>query len=201
MSKLPKTRDLNIVVQELEKEILIYDLRINKACCLNETSALIWKSCDGRKSVSEISRLISEKIKLTVPEDLVWLAIDNFKKENLLENGWELETGFSSLSRREVIRKIGFATMIALPFVSSVIAPTGAAAASGCVGTGTLPNGSLTPQITNGSGFCSGGDNHPQCQSQRGSFCCSGNARWDFLRPCVNPDGPDNSVFDCICVA
>jgi hypothetical protein len=36
----PISRQQNIVVQDLGSEVLIYDLTINKAFCLNETSAL-----------------------------------------------------------------------------------------------------------------------------------------------------------------
>jgi hypothetical protein len=36
----PKSRQNDLVVQELEGEVLIYDLSINKAYCLNPTSAL-----------------------------------------------------------------------------------------------------------------------------------------------------------------
>lgn len=39
----PTSRKEAIVVKELEGEVLIYDLRIDKAYCLNETSALFGK--------------------------------------------------------------------------------------------------------------------------------------------------------------
>ncbi|HZH35571.1 MAG TPA: hypothetical protein VEX64_12070 [Pyrinomonadaceae bacterium] len=38
---IPKARENDLVVQELKDEVLIYDLKINKAYCLNETSAAI----------------------------------------------------------------------------------------------------------------------------------------------------------------
>ena len=50
----PKGRHNDLVVQDSENEVLIYDLKLNKAYCLNETSALIWRLCDGTKSVAEI---------------------------------------------------------------------------------------------------------------------------------------------------
>ena len=43
----PKARKENLVVQESNGEVLIYDLDTNKAFCLNETSALVWQACDG----------------------------------------------------------------------------------------------------------------------------------------------------------
>jgi hypothetical protein len=75
----PTSRQSDIVVQELKGEILIYDLKINKAFCLNETSALVYGLCDGNNSVKDISNQLSKKLKQPVTEDLVWLALDQMK--------------------------------------------------------------------------------------------------------------------------
>ena len=127
----PQSRQSNIVTQELENEVLIYDLITNKAYCLNETSAMIWQMCDGKKSVTEISQSLTKKLKQPITEDVIWLALDGFKKDNLLENNDQFEINFNGMSRRQVIRKIGFASMIALPLIASVVAPSAAAAQSG----------------------------------------------------------------------
>lgn len=52
------------LVQELEKEILVYDLGIDKAFCLNKTSAIIWQLCNGANSVADIAELMSRKLKI-----------------------------------------------------------------------------------------------------------------------------------------
>jgi hypothetical protein len=129
----PKGRHNDLVVQDSENEVLIYDLKLNKAYCLNETSALIWRLCDGTNSVAEIIQSISEELKLTVSDDIVWLALDQLKQDNLLVNGDEVEVKFNGLSRREVVRKAGAASMIALPFIASLIAPRSVDAQSTCV--------------------------------------------------------------------
>lgn len=126
----PKTRDENIVVQEMDKEILIYDFKTNKAFCLNETSALVWQLCDGNNSVAEISRILSSKLKQPLTEDLIWLTLDRFKKDNLLEENEKFEIDFNGLSRRQVVSKIGLASMVILPIISSIVAPTAAHGAS-----------------------------------------------------------------------
>ena len=38
----PRRRKDEIIVQELNGEVLIYDLKSNKAICLNEVSSLVW---------------------------------------------------------------------------------------------------------------------------------------------------------------
>ncbi len=57
----PKTRNENIVLSEFANEVLIYDLIINKAYCLNETSTMIWQLCDGTRSIAEISQILSQQ--------------------------------------------------------------------------------------------------------------------------------------------
>lgn len=130
MKKFPLARTADIVMQTLGKEVLIYDLDTHKAHCLNETSAAVYQACDGKTFVSEISFLLSKQLKSPVTEDFVWLALDGLKKENLIGNEVEISMPFEGLSRREVIRKVGLASMIALPVSSSLTAPTAAHAAS-----------------------------------------------------------------------
>ena len=136
MTNYPQSRKANIVVQELENEVLIYDLTINKAFCLNQTSALVYELADGTKTVSEISNLMSKKLKTLVSEDLVWLALDGLKKDNLLENADKVPNHFAGLSRREIIKRVGLASMAMLPIISSVVAPNAAMAQSGCAANG-----------------------------------------------------------------
>jgi hypothetical protein len=185
---VPQSRKNDIVVQDLNGEVLIYDLKANKAFCLNETSALVWQACDGTKSVSEISQAISKKLNEPANEDLVWLALDQLKEENLLENKEELVSNFNGMSRREAIRKVGLGTMIALPFVAGLVAPTAAMAGS-CTATGSAcdPTFTTTPPccagncepVSGGAHFCAGGP----CVASGGACdptmtttgpCCSG---------------------------
>lgn len=120
----------NILVQELDKELLLYDLTRDKVYCLNETSLIIWNLCDGENTVEDIRRQVSIQLKTQIAEEMIWLAIDKLKQEQLLENYQEIQISFSGLSRREVIKKVGLSTMIALPFISAVTAPNATSAQS-----------------------------------------------------------------------
>lgn len=122
-AKKPLGRTKDLVVQELNGEVLIYDLRDHRAFCLNETSSLVWTACDGNTPVNQIGKRIGS-------EDVVWLALDQLKEERLLENGVDADGPFAGISRRDVIRKIGLGTAIALPVVASIVAPTAASAQS-----------------------------------------------------------------------
>ena len=66
MKKYPLGKTENLVVQSLEDETLIYNLKTNKAVCLNETSALIWEMCDGRSSISQIAEKLGKRLKKPV---------------------------------------------------------------------------------------------------------------------------------------
>ncbi|MDQ3635700.1 MAG: PqqD family protein [Acidobacteriota bacterium] len=126
----PLARNKNLVVQQADDELLVYDLNINKAICLNETSALIWQNCDGEKNVLEIAKVVEKKFGELVSEDFVKFAIDQLKKENLIENKNEVVTEFNGMSRREVIKRVGLGSLVALPIIASLTAPMAAQAQS-----------------------------------------------------------------------
>jgi len=130
-SQFPTARKSGLVVQEVPDEVLVFDLDNNKAHCLNQTAAMVWKSCDGRTSVSEIAKIVEGQTGKGVSDDLVWLAIDQLNENKLLEA--EIATKFNGQSRRDVIKKIGFAAVIALPVVASLVAPQNALANVSCV--------------------------------------------------------------------
>jgi Coenzyme PQQ synthesis protein D (PqqD) len=133
INSVPKVRSKNIVVQDLGDEVLIYDLKTDKAYCLNETARIVWQACDGRKNIAEITENIGKKLKLKVTEDFVWFALNQLKKEKLLENCDQLPNHFAGISRREVIKKIGVGCLAALPIIGIVSIPTAAQSNSTCI--------------------------------------------------------------------
>ena len=154
--QLPNARNKGLVIQETGDEVLVYDLDTHKAHCLNQTAAYIWKACDGKTSVSEITRMYSKNVNNTVPEDMIWPAIDQLGEKNLLEK--ELESNYRGLSRREVIKKIGLGTVIALPIVASLTSPTSALAATSC-------------RCPGGDGDCFGQTGCPSTTTCTGGMC------------------------------
>jgi hypothetical protein len=154
-SQVPVARKQGLVVQEMPEEVLIYDLDTNKAHCLNNTAAFVWKSCDGKNSVTDIAKMFETDTGKIVQEDLVWLAIEQLNDKNLLHG--ELVPNFKGQSRRDVIKKIGFASMIALPVVASLVAPTSVLAAVSCsCVTPANCAGTNCPSLINcnGAGIC-----------------------------------------------
>jgi hypothetical protein len=151
-SQIPVARKDGLVVQEMAEEVLVYDLNSNKAHCLNQTAAFVWKSCDGTNSISEITKLFEMETGASVHEDLIWLAIDQLSEKNLLNR--EMTTTLMGRSRREVIKKIGLATVVALPIVASLTAPTSALASTSCACVN--PGGCLTQTTCPSQSNCNG---------------------------------------------
>jgi hypothetical protein len=114
------------IVRQLSDELLVYDVKTNKAHCLNKTAAKVWQLCDGKMTVAEISKKIAKGTTPSRNEDLVWLAIERLSNAGLLEQS---KTTIST-SRRAALRKLATATAIALPVIVSILVPTPAEAAS-----------------------------------------------------------------------
>lgn len=173
--RLPKVRLTNIVEQNLDREILIYDLSDHKAFCLNETSAAVYKACGDGLTFEDLKR------NHEFTDDLIHLALGELTRRDLLE---DYETGryFKGLSRREAIRKVGLATVIALPVIKELMAPTAANAAS--------------------SGACATVD---QCiQANTTAYCPTGcTSTVTFVTynstdgSCTNPVNPGGQTFSC----
>jgi len=119
-----------LVVQELPDEVLVYDLRQHKAHCLNHTAAFVWNHCDGQKTAAEMAGLIEKKWGKPVSEDVVWLALQQLSKADLLKEEVVRSAGGVNLSRRAAVRRLGLATALALPLVTSIVSPAAAASAS-----------------------------------------------------------------------
>jgi len=132
---IPEARRKDLVVQELSGEVLVYDRQRNKAHCLNSTAALVWGYCDGKTPVSQIARAIEEEINAPVDEDVIWLGIEQLSKTHLLQERALLPEHKAGLSRREVMKRIGVAAAVALPVVTSIMAPSAAQAAN-CLASG-----------------------------------------------------------------
>lgn len=129
INQVPKARQEQLIVKELPGELLIYDLKLDKAHCLNETAALVWKNCDGKRTVGQLHELIEKDAGVPVPEEMVWLALDQLETFKLLDDSPASPLALSGMSRRSLVKRIGFAA-IAIPVIISISAPPASAQAS-----------------------------------------------------------------------
>jgi hypothetical protein len=172
---LPVARNTNITTQDLKDEILIYDFTNNKAYCLNPTSTIIYNACNGKTSFEDLEKSHNFK------PDLIFLALDELKKNDLVE---DYNSPFVGISRREIIRKVGLGSMVALPVISSLIAPKAIDAQSG-----SCP---MNPNVGDPSGYQGlGGSCLCTIDTVSGNSCGQGNT-----------GNPANSCrTSCVCTA
>ena len=124
-----KPKRLDALSRELLDELLVYDGRTHRGHCLNRTAAAVWRLCDGETTIPGMIRTLQAQVDPGMDEQIVRLALARLKKAGLLADGIASEDTYT-ISRRELMRKIGKITAIALPVVTSMLIPTAARAAS-----------------------------------------------------------------------
>jgi hypothetical protein len=138
----PIARSEDILVEPLDEEALIYDLRTHEATCLNASAALIRNSCDGQRTIEDIVDAVGNA---EVTEHHVADILDQLRDKNLLEVDATLAADRvqAPTSRRSFLGHAAAASLV-LPAVMSTIIPTAAEA---------------VPQFTG----CNMGVGDPQC--------------------------------------
>jgi len=151
----PDARTTDLVVQQVDGETLVYDLRSNEAHCLNETAAYLWKMCDGKTPVtSMITR--ARKDLGEIDEDLIRLGLAELQKVDLLAGEVAAGLDIPTSSRRAMLRKVALG-LVAAPIVVSLVAPNVHASTScACVNPGDCLTQTACPSTTNcnTSGVC-----------------------------------------------
>lgn len=173
--KLPKIKE-NLLVQNLPDEILVFDINANKSYCLNDTAKIVFNACDGVKTFNDVN----------LSEEIIYLSLDELKKNDLIQDDYG--SPFAGMNRREVIRKIGIASMIALPVISSLSLPTAAAASSLCIGNGQ----------SGGPGVQRCAVDATDCSDQARTLCfsCTGTFSTGDAR-CVSQSNPSGGICTC----
>jgi hypothetical protein len=183
----PLARTEDMVVEELEHEVLVYDPKSKRAHCLDAVAARVWRAADGSSDVEALAN------RLDLSVELVEQAVAELESCELLETfGLDIvdsngNGNGNGLTRREMtIRSAKVGTAVAAaPLVYSILAPTPAAAATptpavcflytmaNCGGPNTVGCGSVTGCCC----CCQGGGGlvPPSCKTCTSSnFCANG---------------------------
>lgn len=134
----PHAREDGLVAQEMGDETVVYDLVRHRAHRLNRTAALVWRHCNGQRSLDDLASLLAKDLGATADDKLVWLALEQLEKAHLLRDKLPSRPRSNAFSRRELgsrLRLTG-ALAVLLPVVTSIIAPTPAEAAVSCAQSG-----------------------------------------------------------------
>ncbi len=148
----PKARSQRLSVKELDAELMVYDETSKRAHCLNSTAASVWRTCAGNTTVASMAARLGADAGASVDEYIVLFALSGLGDRDLLERPVQA-LGRGALSRRQVLARLGVTAGILLPMITSIVAPTSAAAQSGG-SSGT--SGATSSGATSGSSGTSG---------------------------------------------
>lgn len=212
----PLARHDDLVVEELEDQLLIYDSWNNRGHCLTPTAVGVWRLCDGYTSVEVMAN------KLEVDTEAVDKALFELESAGLLEVGPS-----AGHTRREMAVKMGkYGAAASLPFIYSTLGPVAMAAATptpaqclyysaascdgctgicgcccccqGCGGAAnttsckvcyptSMCNSTQGPNCGPTNYNCSSGPGNTNCGA--GKNCCSATSKSNCVQPCT--------VLDC----
>lgn len=127
---LPIARKDELTTQEIAGETLVYDLKRHRAHCLNAAASAVWKYCDGETTISVMTEKLHKETGLPADETVVQLALKQLQTAGLIDCERPAGPAERLPTRREIARRLAIPAALALPLVSSIIAPTPAMAAS-----------------------------------------------------------------------
>lgn len=181
----PRARSQRLLVEEVGDEVVVYDLDNDFAHLLNATTAAVWRRCDGRSSFAAIAEGVKAALGEPIGEPVVLDALAQLQKTNLLEGPIDLPE--HGLSRRQILKGIGIAA-VTIPVVTTVLAPTPAAAAS----VGNAIGASCLGSQNGGNCGCASGN----CVNKNKTFCqCADSGANCVCHPCTAP--PTQTGSNC----
>lgn len=132
----------SLTIEELPDELMIFDANRNKAFCLNQTAAFVWKHADGSKTIRQIADLMTKQMGKPVTREMIEFSLSILAKDGLLEPGAMSTPIAPGLTRRAILQKFGLGAM-ALPAVTVLLVSPAKAHASVQAGS-SAPNDSST---------------------------------------------------------
>ncbi|GEM_PF-3148938 len=188
----PKARELDLLVRQVEDDVVVCDLTRHRTICLNATTAMVWRACDGRRTVEGIAEIVGKRAGIPIVDPLlVWIALDKLSKEGLLVDPVAPPPEAANPARRAMLRKmlVTGGLSLALPAISSILLPTPAYAVTCIPAGGGCPCGACCDKGGGSIGACKdvitgsatscpngttcGGKGGTPCQTQTCTPCAS----------------------------
>ena len=130
-TRRPLARTDDLVVEELDGELLIYDGKTKRAHCVSATAARVWRACDGSANAESLAQ------SLGLDAGQVREAFDELERAELFDAGLQVHIANGngngnghSITRRQLTKRsaqVG-AAAVAAPMILSISAPTAMAA-------------------------------------------------------------------------
>jgi hypothetical protein len=182
ISSKPLARSEDLVVEELEDGLLVYDLTSDHAHSLSAAAARVWRACDGKKSVAALGD------ELELDGQTIAHALEELRGCDLLEGGPALSAGMTRRDMTKKAVKVGGAAAAA-PLIVSLAVPMPAAAQT------------VSPLFCTTGGQSS--DCGISCMSRSCCCCCQGLMNEPHLSdnpPGLKPDVCSGTSNDKCCL-
>jgi hypothetical protein len=129
---MPHPKKIETVhIETLDNELCIYDWQRMEVHNLNPTAARVWELCDGQTTPQQMAAQLHGDLTPAQAEELVWLTLKRLEQAHLLDERDKVAqpAGRKVLTRRELLTQLGVAAVM-LPVITSIVAPSPAAAQS-----------------------------------------------------------------------
>ena len=163
----PKRREEGLSLRQFDDELLIFDETTYKAHSLNRAAAIVFRLCDGTRSVAEIEAAVAAETHVSAAEAAlaVELALERLSGRGLLVESVPPASRERRITRRKTLQMIGVAVAL-VPLIVSLRAPAAAAVLS------AIPlGGACKPGADDGQPGCMGGLICIWNQQKQGYFC------------------------------
>jgi hypothetical protein len=120
----PEARNDLLLIQEVGNELVVYDEERHLAHRLSRTAALVWRHCDGKHSVEDLTARLRKELGPSADEDLVRLALDRLEKAHLLVDQLVWPAEEAPPTRRRVLARLKqTAAALLVPAILTIVAP------------------------------------------------------------------------------
>jgi len=117
----PRARQNGLLVRTVGNQVVVYDPKKRRLRLLNQVAALVWRHCDGERTIEDLVKVVSENLSVPADESVVWLALSRLQKAELLETAVEEPVSLAGIERRELLLKAAQA-LAGVVVVPSVLA-------------------------------------------------------------------------------
>ena len=125
----PIARPDQFIIEEVGHDVIVYDRITKKAHGLNPSVAWIWRQCDGKTDIDQLSARFERQFNTTNGADFVLAGLEQLKTAGLLEiEGDSLSSEIGPMISRRSALAAGSALF---PLIATVLVPSAAVAKSG----------------------------------------------------------------------
>lgn len=205
-NSVPAPRSEGLLIRPVGEEMVVYDQEAKEAHCLKPLAAFVFTACDGETRIDEIASMAKQHLGTPVTVDQVADAVVELEESKLLYTPLVLLDS-DDVSRRELMRRVGFAgaaATVGTGLITSIAAPPAMAQCSG------QPAGCNCTRMNNGgnavhdnglclSGHCCGGGANDACNIGCCSSTNNGNECQCLNEVCPSVPAPTSGCCNGIC--